>query len=142
MMSNSTMLPGTEKQEWSQAESKSKEAIASAREMAGHATSAVGAMASRAACDVGKQVDQLTSEAGVRLEGFGNKISQNAPRTGMFGDASQFVAGSVKEGGEYLQSAKLSGMTDDVAHVIRRNPIPTILIAIGLGWFLGRTIKT
>jgi hypothetical protein len=141
-MSNSTMIPGVDKQDWAQIENKAKEAVASVREMAGHATSAVGAIASRAACDVGKDVDQLVANTGVCIEGFGDRLSKNVPHEGVLGSASQSIAGSVREGGEYLQSAKLSGMTEDVSHLIRKNPIPTILIAIGLGWFVGRTLKS
>jgi hypothetical protein len=136
-MSNSTTMPEPDKQEWASVESKAKDALASVREMAGHATSAVGAMASRAACDVSKEADQLTANAGVCMEHLGEKIGKNAP-----GNASQSIAGSVREGGEYLQSAKLGGMAEDVAHLIRRNPIPAVLIAIGLGWFVSRTIRS
>jgi hypothetical protein len=141
-MSNSTTMPEPDKQEWASVESKAKDALASVREMAGHATSAVGAMASRAACDVSKEADQLTANAGVCMEHLGEKIGKNAPHTGVLGNASQSIAGSVREGGEYLQSAKLGGMAEDVAHLIRRNPIPAVLIAIGLGWFVSRTIRS
>ena len=33
-----------------------------------------------------------------------------------------------------MEEAKLSGITEDIAKLIRRNPIPAVLIAIGLGW--------
>jgi hypothetical protein len=141
-MSNSTIMPGVDKKEWDQAVGKAKEVAASAGEMAGYATNAVGAMASRAACDIGKEADHLTASAGTCIEGLGDRLSKNAPHSGILGNTSQAVAGAVREGGEYLQSAKLSGMTEDVAHLVRRNPIPAILIAIGLGWFVGRNLKT
>ena len=141
-MSNSTMMSGVDKKEWDQAVNKAKEAAASAGEVASHATSAVGAMASRAACDIGKEADHLAASAGTCIEGLGDRLSKNAPHSGILGNTSQAVAGAVREGGEYLQSAKLSGMTEDVAHLVRRNPIPAVLIAIGLGWFVGRNLKT
>ncbi len=141
-MSNSTVMSGVEKKEWDQAVGKAKEAAASAGEVACHATSAVGAMASRAACDIGKEADHLTSNAGTYIEGLGDRLSKNTPHSGILGNTSQAVAGAVKESGEYLQGAKLSGMTEDVAHLVRRNPIPSLLIAIGLGWFIARNLKT
>jgi hypothetical protein len=109
--------------------------------MAGHAVSAVGEMASRAASDVGRKADDLTASAGVGIQELGERLGQKVPHAGYVGSASQAVARTVKEGGEYLEGAKLSGITEDVARVIRRNPIPAILIAIGLGWFVGRTFK-
>ena len=135
-------MSGVEKKEWDQAVGKVKEVASSAGEVACHASSAVGAMASRAACDIGKEADHLTAGAGTCIEGLGDRLSRNAPHTGFLGNTSQAVAGAVKESGEYLQSAKLSGMTEDVAHLVRRNPIPAIVIAIGLGWFVGRNLKT
>lgn len=140
-MSNSTMTPGLDKQEWAQASGKAKEAATAVGEMASHAASAVGAMARNAVCDVGKEADHLTANAGVCIEGLGDKLSRNVPHAGMLGNASQAVAGAVRESGEYLQDAKLTGITADVAHVIRRNPIPAVLIALGLGWFVGRKLK-
>ena len=141
-MSNSTATPGVDKQEWAQAAGKAKEAVANVGEMARHATSAVGAMASHAASGVSREADDLTANAGAYIEGVGERLSKNVPHAGMFGNASQSVAGAVKESGEYLQGAKLSGLSEDIAHLIRRNPIPTILIAIGLGCYLGHKLRS
>ena len=139
-MSNSTLTPSVNNDEWTQAAGKAREAAASVGEMALHAGSAVGEIANQAACDVSKRADELTANAGVGIQGLGNRISQNAPHTGVLGNASQAFARSVKDGGEYIEGAKLSGMTEDLAQLVRRNPIPAILIAVGLGWFVGRKL--
>ena len=141
-MSNSTLTPGVNNDEWTQAASKAKEAAASVGSMASHASSAVGAMANQAACDVGKRADELTANAGVGIQELGNRLSQNAPHAGVLGGASQAVAKTVKDGGQYLEDAKLSGITEDVAQLIRRNPIPAVLIALGLGWFVSRNLRS
>jgi hypothetical protein len=141
-MSNSTLTPGVNNQEWTQAADKAKEAAASVGEMAGHAASAVGAMAGQAACEVGQKVDDLAASAGVGIQELGDKLSKNAPQEGLLGSASQTVARTVKDGGKYLEGAKLSGMAEDVARLIRRNPIPAVLIGIGLGWFLSRKLRS
>jgi hypothetical protein len=140
-MSNSTFTPGVKNQEWAQAADNAKEAAASVGEMACHAASAVGGMASQAACDVGKRADELTASAGVGIQGWGDKLNKNGPHGGLLGGASEAVASTVKYGGEYVEHAKLSGMTEDVAQLIRKNPIPSICIAAGLGWFVGRMLK-
>ena len=139
-MSNSTLTPCVNNDEWTQAAGKAKEAVASVGEMASHAGSAVGAMASQTACDVGKKADELTASAGVGIQGLSDRLSKNAPHSGVLGNASQAVAKTVRDGGEYLEGAKLSGITEDVAQLVRRNPIPAVLIAIGLGWFVGRKL--
>lgn len=141
-MSSATLATNVNKQEWAQATDKAKEAAASVGEMASHAGSAVGAMASQAACDVGRKADDLTVSAGIGIQGLGDRLSKSAPQTGVLGSASQAVARTVKDGGEYLEGAKLSGMTEDVAQLIRRNPIPSVLIGIGLGWFVARKLRS
>ena len=138
---SSTTLASNVQEEWNQATNKAREAAASVGEMASQAGCAVGAMASQAACDVGRKADDLTVSAGIGIQGLGDRLSKNAPHTGMLGSASQAVDRSVKDGGEYLEGAKFSGMTEDVEMLIRRNPIPSVLIAIGLGWFVAHKLR-
>jgi len=141
-MLNSTLTPSVNNDEWTQAAGKAKEAAAFVGEMALHAGSAVGAIANQAAGDVSKRADDLTSNAGVSIQGLGNRISQNAPHSGVLGSASQAFAKSVKDGGEYIEGAKFSGMSEDLAQLVRRNPIPAVLIAIGLGWFAAHKLRS
>ncbi len=140
-MSNSTMMPSTNKQEWAPTIDKAKEAAASVGELASNAASTVGAMASQAASDVGKKADNLTASAGVGIQQWGDRLSKNAPHEGVLGTASQAFAKTIKDSGEYLEDAKLSGITEDIALLVRRNPIPAVLIAIGLGWLVARELS-
>jgi hypothetical protein len=140
-MSSATLASNVNKEEWNQAANNAREAVASVGERAGHAASAVEAMASQAVCDVGRKADDLAASAGIGIQGLGDRLSKNtSSQAGVLGTASQAVAGAVKGGGEYLEGAKLSGMTEDVAQLIRRNPIPAVLIALGLGWFAARKL--
>ena len=131
-MSHAILTAGPNNQEWAQAADNVRDAAASVGEAAGHAASAVGAMAGQAAWDVGKKADDLTASAGIGIQGLGGRLGKNAPQTGLLGDASQAVARSVQDGGKYIEGAKLSGMSEDIAELIRRNPIPAALIGIGL----------
>lgn len=140
-MSNLSLTPGVDKQDWAAAADKAKEAAAYLGEMASRAASALGAMANQAANSVGTEADDLTASAGAGIRGLGDKLGKNAPHAGVLGNVSQSVASTVKEGGEYLEDAKLSGMTGDIARLIRRYPIPAALIGIGLGWFAWRKLK-
>ena len=139
-MLNSTLTPSVEKQEWAQAADKARDAAVSVGEMASHAASAVGALASQAACDVGKKANDLTASAGIGIQGLSDRLGRQAPQVGVLGSASQAVARTVKDGGKYLEGAKFSGLTEDVTQLIRWNPIPAVLIALGLGWFVGRKL--
>jgi len=139
-MSNSNTL-GVNSPEWGQAADSAKKAATAVGAMAGHAASAVGGVASQAAHDVGTRADDLTASAGARIQGLGDQLSKGMPHNGMLGNASQSVAQGIKDGGQYVERAKLSGMSEDVTELIRRNPITAVLIAVGLGWFVSRLVK-
>lgn len=137
-MSTSTVVPGLRNEEWAQATDKAKDAVASLGQMASHAASAAGGLASRAACDAGSSADQLVAEAGAEIQHLGDRLGRSLPHAGMLGSASQSLAEAVQHGGEYLEDQKLSGIAKDVTSLIRRNPIPSVLISIGIGWFFAR----
>jgi hypothetical protein len=139
-MSNSILAPITNRFEG--AADKAREAAANVGEAASRAVTTAGEMANQAACNVGHTADDLAASAGAGIKGIGDKLSHNAPHTGMMGSASQAVAQSVHDGGQYMQDAKLSGMVEDVAQIIRRNPFPAVFIAIGLGWFVARKMRS
>jgi hypothetical protein len=110
--------------------------------MTSHAAAAIGSMASQTACDVARKADDLTASAGAGIQGLGDRLSKSAPRAGVAGSASQAVAKTVQEGGRYIADARLSGITEDIAGLIRRNPIPAVLLGIGLGWFVWRKLRS
>ncbi len=120
---------------------KAGQAASAIGDMASEAGCAVGSMASQAACDVGHKANELTASAGAGIKGLGDKLSQNTPHTGMVGNASQSVAKAVHDGGQYIEDAKFSGMVDDMAHLIRRNPIPAVCVALGLGWIVASKMR-
>lgn len=158
-MSNSTTTLGVKKEDWAQAADKAKEAASSVGEQLSQAGTAIGAMvsqagsavgsmasqagsmASQAASDVGRKADDLTASAGVGIRHLGDRLDRSGPQEGVLGSASHAVAKTVRDGGEYLEDAKLSGVTRDVAQLIRQNPIPAVCIAIGLGWLMARKLR-
>ena len=114
-----------------QAVDKAKEAAAS-----------VGEMASRAVATVGKKADDLTATAGCDIRHWGDALSEKTPHDGLIGHASQAVADTLKGSGRYLEEAKFSGMADDVTMVIKRNPVPAVLVGFSLGFILGRALRS
>jgi len=121
---------------------KVKDAGAQLMEKAKEATTSVGDMASQAASNVGKKADDLTATAGADIAKWGDALSEKAPHSGLMGQASQAVAGTLRDSGHYLEEAKFSGMADDVAKMVQRHPMPAILIGIGIGFLLGRALKS
>jgi len=148
MANPSTTNPSLEKAKAAgmHAADKAKEAASSVGDMVSQAASSVGKtasdMASQAASTVGKTAENLTSSAGAGLRNLGDTLSDKGPHEGMLGSASQAVASTLKEGGKYIQDAGLSGMADDLTEVIRRNPVPAVLVGIGIGFLIGRVLRS
>jgi len=121
---------------------KAREAGAQAVEKAKEAVASVGEMAGQAVSAVGKKADDLTSSAGADIKQWGQNLSESSPHAGVMGQASQAVATTLKEGGHYLEDAKLSGMVDDVTKLIKQNPLPAVAIGFGIGFLLGRACRS
>ena len=121
---------------------KIKDATAGLGSKAREAASTVGDMVSSAASSVGKSADKATSATGSSVKHLGETIKEKGPQDGVFGTASRAVADTLEKGGKYLEQEGLSGMMDDVTELIRRNPMPAILVGIGLGFLIGRTLRS
>jgi len=87
------------------------------------------------------RVNEATSAAGSGLKSLAGAIREYTPRQGVFGTASSAVADTLESGGRYLQQEGLNGMAADVTNLIRRNPIPAVLIGISLGFLLAKTTQ-
>jgi len=117
---------------------KAKEAGARAMDKAKEAVAAVGEMAGQTVSAVGKEADDLTATAGRDIKKCGDTLGSRSPHSGLVGHASQALADTLKDSGHYLEEAKLSGMTDDFTKLIQQNPLPAVLIGMGVGFVLGR----
>jgi hypothetical protein len=57
------------------------------------------------------------------------------------GTAASKVADTLERGGRYLQEEGLSGIAGDVTDLIKRNPIPALLVGIGIGFLLAQALR-
>jgi hypothetical protein len=117
-----------------------------AKEMANEASSKAKDMASSvaqkvgdAATFVGQRAEDATSAMGSGMKSLGGAIREHTPYRGMFRGAGGAVADTLESGGRYLQQHGLSGMGGDITNLIRQNPIPAVLLGIGLGFLLARS---
>jgi len=94
------------------------------------------------ASNVGDRVDSGVSSVGKGMESLAGTIRDRGPSSGMLGNATSGVAGAMDSTGRYLEEQGLSGMAEDLTGVIRRNPIPAVLIGIGLGYLLARLTRS
>jgi ElaB/YqjD/DUF883 family membrane-anchored ribosome-binding protein len=87
---------------------------------------------------LGQRADDATHAVAKGMENLAGTVRQNAPEGGIFGTAASTVAKGLETGGQYLEREGLSGISDDLVNLIKRNPIPAVLIGIGLGFCLAR----
>jgi hypothetical protein len=126
----------------SAATEKAKEAASSVAEKAKNVASSVGHAAGNVATTVGHKAEQATSAVGSGMQSLGSTIREHAPQSGMLGSASSTVADTLEKSGRYLEEHGLSGIGHDLTNLIRRNPIPAVLIGIGLGFMLARATRS
>jgi len=107
---------------------KAKEAAASAYQGAGQTLS-----------DLGHRAESATTSLGGSMRSLAGNLRESTPHQGMLGTASSTVADTLDKSGRYLQEEGLSGMAKDLTTLVRRNPLPAILIGVGFGFLLGRT---
>ncbi len=121
---------------------KVRDAAAHAGQAVAGAASAAGSAVGNAASAVGHKAEDATAAVGRGMENLGEKVRDKGPESGFLGAATERVAGALETGGKYLEEKRLSGMVDDLTDLVRRNPIPALLIGVGLGFLLARTLRS
>jgi hypothetical protein len=109
-----------------------------ARDAAAAATHKAGDVASAA----GERAEAAASALGGSMQSWAGTLREKAPHEGMLGSAAGTVANTLESGGRYLQEEGVSGVVDDLTEIIRRNPIPALLVGVGLGFLLARLTRS
>jgi len=97
--------------------------------------------AGNVASQVGKRADDLASAAGGTMESFGSTVRDYSPKSGVLGNAGSRMAEGLESTGHYLKEHGFSGIAEDIANVVRRNPVPALLVGIGIGFLLARATR-
>lgn len=103
--------------------------------------SSVADKATSAAEYVGEKAEQATEAVGAGMENLGAAVRKHEPAEGMLHNAGEAIANKLEGGGRYLEEHGLKGMADDVTNFIRRNPIPALLVGVGIGVLLARMVR-
>jgi ElaB/YqjD/DUF883 family membrane-anchored ribosome-binding protein len=117
---------------------KAKDVAGNVADKAKDIASNVAERAKDAASTVGQKAEDATHAVGSGMQSLAGTMRDKLPQGGVLGAASSTVASGLENTGKYLQAEGLKGIADDVTEVIRRNPLPAILIGIGLGFLLAR----
>jgi hypothetical protein len=99
-----------------------------AKEMAASAVDKTKEMAGTAA----DKAREYASAAGHRAEDAKSAV----------GSGVQSFAHTLESGGRYLQEEDFRSIAGDLTNLIRRNPIPAMVVGIGLGFVLARALRS
>jgi len=112
------------------------------KDKAGEYGSALKDKASEVGHTIGHKAEDATSAVGGGMQSLAGQVRDNAPQSGVLGSASRSVADAIDNAGHYVQDKNLTGMMDDVTGLVKRNPIPALLIGVGIGFLIGRVLSS
>lgn len=84
---------------------------------------------------------QPISAVGEKIGSLAGVIREKAPHEGAVGTAATTVAEKLDAAGSYLQEKNLDHVMGDLSGVIRRYPVPSLLIGLGIGYLLARSTR-
>ena len=105
----------------------------------------VGAQVADQAQKVGAQVadkaDAATTTVGEKITDVAQTIRDKAPTSGPVADAADTAAETLERAGTYLREQDLSDIRADLEGLIRRHPVESLLIGLGVGYLLARSMR-
>jgi len=121
---------------------KARDAASALASQAKDAAASAAHKASDVASNIGERASEATSTVGSGMQSLAGTIRDKAPHEGVMGSAASSVAKALDSGGKYLQEQGLGGMGRDLTDMIRRNPVPAMLVGIGIGYLIARATRS
>ena len=87
---------------------------------------------------MGETVTATAQDVASRLTETVDEVTAKAQETAA--TAASTVTDTVKGAGAYLQEKGMGQITGDLTALVRRYPVPSLLIGLGIGYLLGRTL--
>jgi uncharacterized protein YjbJ (UPF0337 family) len=106
----------------------------------GGRTAGVAATVTSAAQGVASSVTETVGTAATKAQEMAGSAATKAQE--MAGSAATVVTDTAAGVGTYVQEKGLQGLSEDLTQLIRRYPVPALLVGLGIGFVLARTIGT
>ena len=88
-----------------------------------------------------KKANEAAPVIGEKVKSLASAIREKAPREGKIGTTATKVAGGLESASYYLQEKKFEHLGEDVKGLVRRYPLQSLLVGLGLGFLLSRRSK-
>ena len=83
-----------------------------------------------------KKANQAGPIVGEKVKSLAGAIRGKAPREGKIGTTATRVAGGLESASHYLQEKKFDHLGEDFRGLVRRYPLQSLLVGLGLGFLL------
>jgi len=117
---------------------KASDIACNVQQKAGEMASTAQQKAGDMACQVGHKVEDATAAVAGGMRTLSQSIREHSPDSGMLRTASASVADTLESGSRYIQEEGLSGMSNDLVNLVRRNPLPALFVGVAVGYLIAR----
>jgi hypothetical protein len=76
------------------------------------------------------------------MRNLADTLRHNAPHEGMMGSAASSFADTLERGSNYLEQEGMEGMLEDLSTLVRRHPLPAVLIGFGAGFLVAQLFRS
>jgi len=121
---------------------KAREAASAAATKTKDVASSTFQMLEDAATAIAHKAEEAVDTFGGEMKSLAGSIREKGPTGGMWGSAASGAAHTLESGGAYLQERNVHGMAGDATNLIRRYPLQAILLGIGVGFLIGRAVRS
>lgn len=87
------------------------------------------------------KANEAATVAGEKLESLANVIREKAPQEGAAATAATTVVDGLESASSYLREKKFEHLAKDVTQLVRTYPFRSLLIGVGVGYWLARRTR-
>ena len=96
----------------------------------------VGEKAESLVATAGHKADDAACSVGSGMTSLADTLREKGPEAGVLGTVTSRTAETLDTAGRYLRDEGVTGMAGDLTNMIRRNPMPALLVGLGVGFLL------
>jgi uncharacterized protein YjbJ (UPF0337 family) len=85
-----------------------------------------------------EKVGGATKAVGEKMSSWAGTLRERVPQEGTMGSAAKTVANQLESAGSYLQDKNFDNMAQDLTALIRRYPMQSLLVGLGIGYLFSR----
>jgi len=83
-------------------------------------------------------LNEAKAAVGKKIGSLAETIRRNVPQEGSVGSTTHSVANSLSAAGSYLEEHTFEDFSKDMTSIIRRYPLQSLLVGVGIGYLMSR----